>query len=208
MGVYKNLVGSDRFRFWFRFRRSSVSPQKTSSMGLQCNWVGAVRRRFTTKSSIQDKIIVFHHTNSETFTNELEEADKEVNKEQIIDSKEVSILDSKEVAVIVFHHTNISEAFTNKQEEEVKEKTNKEPIPDSKEAGDGSDGDDDEEFADASGDGISLSCELSANEETLAAIKIQTLFRGHLARRLYQALQSVVKLQTLVRGFNICVQVQ
>ncbi|XP_057417963.1 protein IQ-DOMAIN 20-like [Lotus japonicus] len=43
-------------------------------------------------------------------------------------------------------------------------------------------------------------------KEQIAAIRIQAYFRGHLARRAYGALRSLVKLQALVRG--VCVRRQ
>ncbi|KAF5735902.1 hypothetical protein HS088_TW14G00031 [Tripterygium wilfordii] len=45
-------------------------------------------------------------------------------------------------------------------------------------------------------------------EEDIAAIKIQAVFRGHLARRAFSALRSLVKLQALARGLYVRKQSQ
>ncbi|KAI4314698.1 hypothetical protein L6164_027582 [Bauhinia variegata] len=45
-------------------------------------------------------------------------------------------------------------------------------------------------------------------KEDIAAIKIQAHFRGHLARRAYRALRSLVKLQALARGVYVRNQVR
>ncbi|OMO55742.1 IQ motif, EF-hand binding site [Corchorus capsularis] len=44
--------------------------------------------------------------------------------------------------------------------------------------------------------------------QDIAAIKIQAVFRGHLARRAYRALRSLVKLQAVARGVYIRKQAQ
>ncbi|EEF31634.1 hypothetical protein RCOM_0017280 [Ricinus communis] len=47
---------------------------------------------------------------------------------------------------------------------------------------------------------ISLSSTKEITQEDIAALRIQATFRGHLARRAFQALRSLVKVQALVRG--------
>ncbi|XVF59856.1 hypothetical protein PTKIN_Ptkin07bG0309300 [Pterospermum kingtungense] len=44
--------------------------------------------------------------------------------------------------------------------------------------------------------------------EDIAAIKIQSVFRGHLARRAFGALRSLVKLQAVARGGYVRKQAQ
>ncbi|KAK6924550.1 IQ motif, EF-hand binding site [Dillenia turbinata] len=42
-----------------------------------------------------------------------------------------------------------------------------------------------------------------SSEEDIAAIKILAIFRGHLARRAYGALRSIVKIQAVARGVQV-----
>ncbi|KAL7192892.1 hypothetical protein ACSBR2_024661 [Camellia fascicularis] len=48
--------------------------------------------------------------------------------------------------------------------------------------------------------------DVALSKEDIAAIKIQAFFRGHLARRAFRGLKSLVKLQAVVRG--VCVRRQ
>ncbi|KAF5453850.1 hypothetical protein F2P56_023568 [Juglans regia] len=52
----------------------------------------------------------------------------------------------------------------------------------------------------------SISRKKDLTKDDIAAIKIQAFFRGHLARRAFLALRSLVKLQAVVRG--VCVRRQ